>query len=857
MNRVQILAPLDGWCSPLDEVPDQVFAGRMLGDGLAIDPTSGRVFAPCDGRVLAVAAGAHAVSITTGEGVEVLVHVGIDTVQLAGRGFHVRVSQGQTVSAGETLLDFDLDLVARAAKSLLSPILIVTAPGVEIVFRRMPGPVRAGEVLLEVATREPTCMTAPGDALVPAPAEAIRAMTMALTHGLHARPAALLVQRLRGCGVDVTVTAHGKTASARSAVALMSLGIRQGDELVVRAVGANQTAAQAAVTAVAAALAEAQRVELADSSTKDLGTVAVQPLTLRSASAPAPGQQDARFFAGTIAVPGIAAGRVVRIKRAEITVVEAGIGPLLESAALTQALATVRAQLTKTQWANGDLGSKIVACHLEFLDDPLLNEAARDLIQSNKSASYAWRTAIGRAVKSLRNLEDPRLRERADDLRDIETQVLLALQDTSHPTRQPTLARSVIVADELLPSELTALDREHLVAVCLAGGGATSHVAILAAAMDVPMLVGLGDGLHALSDDTLVIVDAERGHVDTAPSDVEVHATESQMLARHVQRNIDLVAAQAECRTRDGVAIAVYANLGNLADATAAVAGGAEGCGLLRTEFLFMERETAPTEAEQVVAYQAIAEAMSGRPLVLRVMDIGGDKPLKYLPLPFEANPALGLRGIRTGLWRMDLLRTQLRAALQVKPMGVVRLLLPMITDIDEIRKVRALVDELRAELGGHAVVQIGAMIETPAAALLADEILAAVEFLSIGSNDLTQYTLAMDRGHPELAKRSDALHPAVLKLIAAAAAAGVAQGKLVALCGGAAADPVVVPILIGLGIRELSVVPAAVPALKRQVRLLNLAACRAHALRCLALSSAMEVRAIANTFIDSLGVGS
>jgi phosphoenolpyruvate-protein kinase (PTS system EI component) len=226
-------------------------------------------------------------------------------------------------------------------------------------------------------------------------------------------------------------------------------------------------------------------------------------------------------------------------------------------------------------------------------------------------------------------------------------------------------------------------------------------------------------------------------------------------------------------------------------------------------------------------------------------MDVGGDKPLRYLPLPAEENPALGLRGVRTALARPDLMRTQLRAALQVQPAGTVRLLVPMITDIAEILAVRSVIDEIKAEIGIHARIELGAMIETPAAALMASGLIREVDFVSIGSNDLTQYTLAMDRGHPELAGRTDALHPAVLKLVAATASAGVAAGKMVAVCGGVAADRFAVPILLGLGVRELSVVPAAVPAIKRQIRSLRIDDCRELALRCLDLASSGEVRAL------------
>jgi phosphocarrier protein FPr/phosphocarrier protein len=432
--------------------------------------------------------------------------------------------------------------------------------------------------------------------------------------------------------------------------------------------------------------------------------------------------------------------------------------------------------------------------------------------------------------------------------------VLLALAGEARPMNIPLPERAVLVADDLLPSELTALDRQRLVAICLSGGGATSHVAILAAAMDIPMLVGLGSGIRDIAGGATVIVDADAGTLQTAPAAAAIEQARAAVESRLMRRAKTLAEAQIECRALDGTRVEVFANLGNVTDAAAAVAHGAEGCGLLRTEFLFIDRETAPTEAEQLAAYQDIAAALGPRPMILRLMDVGGDKPLRYLPLPAEENPALGLRGVRTALAHPDLMRTQLRAALRVQPAGNVRLLIPMITDAAEILAVRSVIDELKAEIGIADRVELGAMIETPAAALMASGLIREVDFLSIGSNDLTQYTLAMDRGHPELAGRTDALHPAVLKLVAAAAGAGAAAGKMVAVCGGVAADRLAVPLLLGLGVRELSVVPAAVPAIKRQIRSLRIDDCRALALRCLELASPGEVRAQAAQMLGSLG---
>jgi multiphosphoryl transfer protein len=867
MSSLQILAPFDGWCSVLDEVPDPVFSGRMLGDGLAIDPTSGILLAPCAGEIIALPASAHAVSIRAARGIDVLVHVGIDTVQLGGRGFEARVRPGASVRAGDELIHFDLDVVARGAKSLMTPIVVTSMDGLTLRQRRAPGLVSAGEVLFEIAgvataaglatpASTETSTPPPGAHSPPNHASAAQTLIVTLRQGLHARPAALLAQRAKSFGAQASLSAHGRSANARSVVAIMALGVRRGDELSIQASGAD--AAQS-VASMVAGIEEALRMESAAGHGAIVNSSSTAPDSSKAASVPAPASAPrpsptVGVLSGVIAVAGIAVGRATRIERREITVTETGAGPAHERVELEQARVKVRARLERVAATGGATRREIIAAHLEFLDDPQVNEAAHELIAAGKSAGFAWRASIRRSIGALEALEDSRLRERGDDLLDVESHVLLALAGEARPMNIPLPERAVLVADDLLPSELTALDRQRLVAICLSGGGATSHVAILAAAMDIPMLVGLGAGIREIADGATVIVDADAGTLQTAPTATAIEQVRAAVESRLMRRAKTLADALIECRALDGTRVEVFANLGNMMDAAAAVANGAEGCGLLRTEFLFIDRDTAPTEAEQLAAYQGIAAALGPRPLILRLMDVGGDKPLRYLPLPAEENPALGLRGVRTALVRPDLMRTQLRAALRVQPAGNVRLLIPMITDIAEILAVRSVIDEIKAEIGLHDHIELGAMIETPAAALMASGLIREVDFLSIGSNDLTQYTLAMDRGHPQLAGRTDALHPAVLKLIAAAASAGAAAGKMVAVCGGVAADRLAVPILLGLGVREFSVVPAAVPAIKRQIRLLRVNDCRELALRCLELASPGEVRALAAEKIATLG---
>jgi multiphosphoryl transfer protein len=861
MSMLQILAPCDGWCGPLDEVPDPVFAGRMLGDGVAIDPTSPVLLAPCAGEIVALPASAHAVSIRTAQGIDVLIHIGIDTVQLGGRGFDARVRPGAIVRAGDELIRFDLDVVARGAKSLMTPIVATPMDGLRLDRRRAAGAVSAGELLFEIAgiaaggaAGGAAGYSPPRAADASEATTAVQTVVVTLRQGLHARPAALLAQRAKSFAAHVTLSANGRSANARSVVAIMALGVRQGDELIIQAGGAD--AAQS-VAGLVTGIQDALRMEAAAEHHPPRSTEQ-PPASVAPAPAAGP-SRGAGVLTGVAAVAGLAVGRAAWLERRETAVIENGAGSAREMAEFEQARANVRARLARVAAAGGAVRNEIISAHLEFLDDPQMNEDAHALIAAGKSAGYAWRTAIRRAIAALEALEDSRLRERADDLLDVESHVLLALAGEAQPLHIPLPEHAVLMADDLLPSELTALDRRRLAAICLGGGGATSHVAILAAAMEIPMLVGIGTAIREVADGATVIVDAVGGGngcgtLQGAPTAAAVEQARSAVESQLMHRAHERAQAQSECRARDGTRIEVFANLGNASDAVAAVANGAEGCGLLRTEFLFIDRNTAPDEAEQLEAYQSIAATLAPRPLVLRLMDVGGDKPLRYLPLPAEENPALGLRGIRAGLARPDLLRTQLRAALRVRPAGSLRLLIPMVTDLSEILAVRHVVDELMAELGTPSRIELGAMIETPAAALLASSLIREADFLSIGSNDLTQYTLAMDRGHAELAGRADALHPAVLKLIAAAASAGAAAGKMVAVCGGAAADRLAVPLLLGLGVRELSVVPAMVPAVKRGIRSLRMDACGELAMRCLDLTSAAEVRALAAQTIETWG---
>ena len=846
MPHLLLLAPLAGWCSSLEEAPDPVFAGRMLGDGVAIDPTSATVVAPCDGEIILIPPSRHALTLRAAQGIELLIHVGIDTVGLAGEGFEQHVKVGAKVRAGDPLLSFDMDLVARRAKSLLTPVIVAEGRGFDVVRRSEGRSIAVGDVLMELAAKETVSGgdgargVAVAGALPAVAPDALltRRIRVPFEHGIHARPAALVASSIKGLSANVRIVASGREAEARSTVALMSLGVRRGDEIVIHAWGHD---ARAAVEAVVAAVATGA----ADTSGKGtVGGAAVpdmaEPRPAVSHPAPQPPADlgNGRVLRGVVANRGLAIGTACRFGRQELSVAEAGAGVAFEQAELLRARAAVAATLRSALESASGTAREIVAAHRELVDDPQFVASSNAWIAKGKSAGWSWRAAIRVSVDALRDLNDRRMAERVDDLLDLETQVLLRLRGAA-PMTAGIPAGSILVAQELLPSQLIALDASAVGAICMAAGGATSHAAILAAAMGIPALVALGPRLLEIPDGTTLVVDADAGLVHVSPPAAMLESAERRVAERCKRRAEQEAAAQTECRTADGTRIEVFANAGSLTEAEAAVRNGAEGCGLLRTEFLFLERTEPPGEAEQAARYQEIATAFAGRPVVIRTLDVGGDKPIPYLPLPHEDNPALGLRGVRTSLWIPELLRTQLRAILRVQPPGQCRLLLPMITDAAELRTVQAMLAEEQA----GAALRVGAMIETPAAALTADSIARYADFLSIGTNDLTQYALAMDRGHSELAPRLDALHPAVLRLIASTTSAARARSRPVAVCGGLASDPLAVPVLIGLGVQELSVVPSAVAELKALIGALNIDECRDLARAALEQESSQAVR--------------
>ena len=491
----------------------------------------------------------------------------------------------------------------------------------------------------------------------------------------------------------------------------------------------------------------------------------------------------------------------------------------------------------------------IFEAHIVFLEDPTLFDEVEALCRAERcNVEVAVATIFDSYRAVLLESDDELFRARANDLEDIKQRLLRILSGGSigfELLPEPC----VIFADDLLPSTAVQLDRSRILGFCLATGGPTSHVAILARGLGLPAVVGLGDTIMAIANGTTVVVDGTSGALLVEPSPAALQSYTIRIDRERSRRAQERIAAQATAITTDGTALTVLANLSSLAEAEEAVACGAEGVGLLRTELLFMDRATPPSEEEQCDLYRRIATVLDGRPMVIRTLDIGGDKPVPYLRQPPEQNPALGVRGVRLARSEPELLRAQVRAIWRIGPGYPVKVMFPMVASLEEVYWLRGLVAEIGAELRAQDQpildrLEVGVMVEVPALAILADHVARLVDFMSIGTNDLTQYALAVDRTNAAVSGIGDALHPAVLRLIAQVTRAARVGGAAMSVCGELAGNPLGMPVLAGLGIHTLSMSPPLIPSAKATIRELSLAQARSVAEHVLDLASTDEVRA-------------
>ncbi|KOX48358.1 PTS fructose transporter subunit IIA [Streptomyces purpurogeneiscleroticus] len=669
--------------------------------------------------------------------------------------------------------------------------------------------------------------------------------------GLHARPAAHWVAVAKSCSARIQVRHEAQVADAKSLIGLLQLGLRCGDPVTISAEGDDEAGALARICAAVTGLSAGEKAaaqRAAEAAAKAAGPVA----GWNPANAP-------RILAGIGASPGLSIGPIHVLASADVTVPDAP-EPLTSGAdRLHHALAATADQLKAladdTERRLGKTDAGIFRAQAEMIADTDLITRACQLMVEGHGVAYAWHQAVDRLAGELAALGNPVLAGRAADLRDVGRRVLAQIDPTLKGRHDLPDRPCILIAPDLAPSDTAGLDPTRVIGLATAQGGPTSHTAILARTLGIPALVAGGPGLLPLAGGTMAILDGTTGRLYLDPSPADRASAEAWRDGQRRQAEAEARERALPARTRDGHAVAIGANVNNADQVPFALDQGAEGVGLMRTEFLFLERGDTPSEDDQYAAYAGMLKALDGRPLIVRTLDIGGDKQVAHLQLPREENPFLGVRGARLLLRRPDLLEPQLRALYRAArdhagstaptgPHAPLSIMMPMITSVPEILRLRAIAEGIRAEIGAPSV-PLGIMIEVPAAAIQADVLARHCDFFSIGTNDLTQYALAIDRQNTDLAPEADSLHPAVLRLIHMTCAGAARHKRFVGVCGGIAGDPFGACLLAGLGVHELSMTPRDLPGVKARLRGADMSALRALASLACEQEDAAAVRAL------------
>ena len=659
--------------------------------------------------------------------------------------------------------------------------------------------------------------------------------------GLHARPVARLVTLVNRYAAHVELTARGRTVRANSMNRVATLGAQQGDLLTFAATGAEAAEALAAIEALAG----------------DYFGDPIEAAPIEAPMAAAAGDETAAPMLALRGIPasaGVAVGPVVHVRFDLPPVEERRIGDVHEEQRrLKGAIDATRNSLRQVRddvaERIGPAEAAIFDAHRLMLEDDALQQLAlREIATYHLNAEAAWQRAVQSIADSYRLLDDPYQAQRSTDVIDTGNRVLrrlMAVDGVAYELSEP----SIIFAEELMPTDLARLDPVQVLGIVTVRGDVNSHSAILARTLGLPAVMGVPATLFSISAGTQVAVDGELGQVWVEP--------DAELLAGLLSRRDSWLARQASSRQiaqrpailRDGKRIGVAANINALADVAPALLQGAEGIGLLRTEYLYMGRAAPPSEEEQLTLLRAIARRLEGRPLVVRTLDVGGDKPLAYLPAQNENNPFLGQRGLRYCLEHPGLFKPQLRAALRASAEYPIKLMFPMVSALDEIILAQALIDEACAELQSENLpfdddIQVGIMVEVPAAVLIADHLVRLVDFLSIGTNDLTQYIMAADRTNAALANLTQPYQPPVIRAIRQVVEAAHQHDAWVSVCGEWAGDTRATALLIGLGVDELSMAASAIPGVKRRVRQLDMAQCSQVASEVLAMDAPAAIEA-------------
>ena len=559
---------------------------------------------------------------------------------------------------------------------------------------------------------------------------------------------------------------------------------------------------------------------------------------------------------------GVAVGNVYRYIQEEIVIpdytvaedqVEAEIGKFASAMAATlKQLDTIRQKALKDM---GPEEAAIFEAHMQIAQDPSLSDGIKSLVETSHTNVVA---ATAQTIETFANIflgmEDPYMRERGADIKDIGDRLMRNMLGMNPRGLSHISGAVILVARDLAPSDTASLDKNVVKGIVTAAGGPTSHAAIMARTLEIPAVMGVGD-IESFVDGEKAVVLGTDGIVETNPSDADWTEYTNQAAAYQEELKRLRESANLEATTTDGHHVELFGNIGKSKDAKHALTMGAQGIGLYRTEFLYMENDELPTEDVQFEEYKKVAEDMQGQPVIIRTMDIGGDKELKCLDLPSEMNPFLGYRAIRISLNRPDIFKVQLRALLRASSFGDIHIMYPMIASVEEVKQANAMLEECKAELTAEGKefnkdIKVGIMIEVPAAAVISPILAKYVDFFSIGTNDLCQYTLAVDRMNESIGSLYQPLHPGVLRLIKHVIDASHEQGKFTGMCGELASDPVATMILLGLGLDEFSMTASSIPLIKKILRSVSKAECEEVANKALAMDTAEEITEYAKSVL-------
>ncbi len=700
------------------------------------------------------------------------------------------------------------------------------------------------------------------EAVSPDSADAQRVVvTLKNLHGLHARPAARFIKT--ASSFDATIQVLNQTTgkgpvSAKSLNALATLGAVKGHQIVISASGPQATEALAELSAlVEDGFGETEETPVIEAVTAKVqagkavaGVTSVDLSNVHELQAVPVSEGIAlgEFYHYVMALPSVSDERVDDPQKETERL----------QAVINKTATEIEQRRLNLQKSVGEEHAAIFDAHLLILQDPDIFEQVQKLILQEKlNAAAAWSRIIQQVAESYKNLSDAYMQQRAVDVMDVGNQVLMSLAGKNEMATVRFDHPVILFAEDITPTETSQLDMEQVLAIITVGGGPTSHAAILARALGIPAVSGASPSLSSLRPGTPIAVDGFEGRIWIELSESVSSGLKARREAWLEQRQQLLAKSHERAQLKDGQRIEIVANIGSAADARNAVKNGAEGVGLLRTEFLFLTRQTPPGEEEQYQALCQIGEAMGeAQPIVVRTLDVGGDKALPYIDMPQEENPFLGVRAIRLSLKRTDLFMTQLRAILRAAEKYDFRMMFPMISSLDEILQVRQWVEKaheslLAEKLGHRWPIETGIMVEIPSAAVLSNVLAPHVDFFSVGTNDLTQYTLAAERGNPSLSNLADAIHPAVLHLIGNVVEAAHRNGKWVGVCGELAGDPVAAPVLVGIGVDELSMNPGGIPRVKDLLHKMDGAMVKEMAGQVLAAETAAAARQTAKDYLQ------